>query len=145
MLTYTLQQGNKTVGFNYKNEHFIIGFQKAVLARKVHYNMDPNPKFQILPDDPQRFYKTSLGKTYEITMDTKCTLFIPKFNGSFLDPLNDGCYHLNSTKERDFYTYPFNKNLGIILPYNLIDETPDEFIFKSYMIYPCIDVENFEI
>jgi hypothetical protein len=104
-----------------------MGFTKPVMARQVHYNLHPEPQFTLVRGDPI--------KHEDIVFDTTSTLFVPKCKGDFLDPMNDAGFHLSQMKTDEFYVLPA-KGVGIIVPYNLIEDSPDEFMFKAHVIDP---------
>jgi len=79
-----------------------------------------------------------------VTIDTQATLFFPKLTrGSPLDPENDAGLHMATIDAADFMMYPFENNLGIIMPYDLVQERPHELLFKAQVIDPCIDPVSF--
>ena len=131
---YTLQQKDRTLSILHKKRNYVIGFKNVIMARKVHYFMHPEPKLLLLCND----YLEKDVDNVKIHIDPKGTLFIPKMNGSFLDPMNDGNFHMAHHKEAEFLSFPFVKNLGIIMPYDLIEESEDEFIFRSVVVDPNI-------
>lgn len=128
---YTIKQGSKTVGFRYDKRHFIIGFNNPIVARKVQYGLHPEPKFTLVPDT-----KIDLSPDVDLLLDTKATLFIPKFEGSPSDPMNDGMFHLNKMSSVDFLSLPLISNVGVIMPYRLEEESSFEFIYKAQIIEP---------
>ena len=120
---YTLKLGNKTMSLTHNNKFYVIGFKNALHARKVQYSIHPEFKFTLLRDDAKL--------KDDLVYDDNVTLFIPKCIGSTLLPENDVGLHLK--EERDFLSFPVTKQLGIIVPYNLIDEDKNEFVYKSLL------------
>lgn len=120
---FTLKRGSKTVGLFIKDRPYVIGFKSLVHIRAVHYNIHPNPNFTLVKTDPI--------ENENITAYMNSTLFIPKCQGSVLDPLNDGGFHLSKYKAHEFYMLP-HKGVGIITPYKLMDEDRYEFVFKAH-------------
>lgn len=137
---YTLRQGNKTVSLLHQNKHYLLGFTKAITARKVHYSMHPEPAFMLVREKEIDISNdlSSAGVDVKLTIDTCSTLFIPKCVGSIHNPMNDGGYHLDYVLESEFLLYPVKKNLGIVVPYILEHEDENEFMFKAYIIDPSI-------
>jgi hypothetical protein len=134
---YTIRQKNKTVSVEHNQRHYVLGFKNAMLARKVHYNLHPQPKFILIRDDNPIDLKPHLDIDVALNLEVASTLFIPKFTkGSIWDPMNDGMFHLHQIHEVEFFSLPLAKNLGIIVPYKLEDETSDDFMFKVYMLDP---------
>lgn len=138
---YTLKQGNKTVGIYHKNNHYIIGFESIINARKVQYNLHPNPEITLLRGETinKHIYFCDIN----LKLDIDATLFLPKYKGSTTDPMNDGNYHLSTENYNEFIAFPFMKNIGIILPSELKDEDDDEFMFKANVIDPSFDSKLF--
>lgn len=139
---HTLRQGNKTVSINHRRKHYLLGFQTAITARKVHYSMHPEPKFTLIRENDIDLSKDLEEVDIKLTIDTSATLFIPKCKGSIHDPMNDGGYHLDRVLESDFLLYPVTKNLGIVVPYVLECEDENEFMFKAYVIDPQTNHET---
>lgn len=139
---YTVKQGNKTVGLSQNNKYYIIGFENPVLARKVQYNLQPNPEITLLRGKNINLASTlnDFGlKNTDLFLDIEATLFIPKFKGSVQDPMNDGGYHLGADNYNEFIVYPFTKSIGLVLPFKLDDEDEDEFMFRAHVIEPTFN------
>ena len=132
---YTLKLGNKTVSINHQDRHYIIGFKSIFMARKVHYNMSPEPVFLLLSNKTIKIPKEQ-GFLDVLTIDYNATLSISKCKGTIWEPMNDIGYHLEEHERDAFLSFPIKKQLGIIMPYELIEETPEKFMFKSYVIDP---------
>ena len=139
---YTLQKGNKTLSLIHKGHHYVIGFKNIKQARNVQYNIHPDPQFHL-----HRGVQIDLGKQLQhegltpesLILDTSATLRIPKYLGSPSDPMNDGYPHLNTVVTHDFMTYPLTKMLGIIIPFEILEENKQEFIFRSHVIEPSFN------
>lgn len=127
---------NKSVGFVNNHKHYVIGFRHSKIARKVMYDMHPEQKPYLLRDDPQILSDIKTG--IELTIDNSATLFIPKFKGSSTHPLNDGGFHLHNINYDDFIVYPITHSVGIVIPYVLIDENTEEFMYRSHVIDPLL-------
>lgn len=117
MKAFTIQQGSKTIGIRHNEHHYVVGFASAVMARRVQYQLHPDPVITFFRND-------------------ESTIFIPKFCGSAMDPMNDGGYHLGQQDYNKFITFPFTKSVGVILPYHLIEESEEEFIFRCHVLDP---------
>lgn len=137
---YTICRGNKTVGTKSDNKDYIIGYKKVIFARKVQYNIHPEPKIILLKSNMTFVEKNNI----KVHIDNDASLFVQKHRGNYYNPLNDGCYHMKIEKLDEFMLFPFTKSIGIILPYNLIDETDDEFIFKCIVLSPNSMIELFD-
>ena len=99
-----------------------------------------DPKLILLRD-------TNIDSGYDmhITLDVKATLFIPKNPHRCMDTIYDGMYTMETVDTCDFLKLPmFASNpSGIVMPYELIDETDEEYMFQSYVLdplQPMIDI-----
>jgi hypothetical protein len=135
---YTLQQKDRTLSVVHKKRNYVIGFKNVTTARKVHYFINPEPKLLLICNEYIEKQVEMHNQNITIHIDPKATLFIPKMRGSFLDPMNDANFHMSHHKEDEFLRFPFEKNLGIIMPYELFEESDDEFIFKAVVVDPII-------
>ena len=109
-------------------------------VRRVMYNMHPEPQFDLLRNDAIDLTKdlNSAGVfDINLNMDIGATLFIPKFKGDLMDPMNDAGFHMNAHDEEDFLMFPILKNIGIVMPMYLQDENEDEYIFKVTVMDPA--------
>lgn len=137
---FTINHKSRTVGLQHKDSHFVVGFKSVRMARKVMYQLHPEPTLMVVRGDEIDLTTRiqAKGVDMNLVIDSSAALFIPKFEGSSSDPMNDGGYHLHNVSEVEFMTYPFTKMLGIILPYELIDENDKEFIFRTQLIKPSM-------
>lgn len=128
---YTVQRGSKSVGFYSGGRPYVIGFSKLTYAKAVQYNMHPEPmdNFQLIPGIQVN------SDDCDLCMFPESTLFIPKLKGDALHPMNDAGFHLKTMNEVNFYTMPILNNVGIILPYKLIEEDECEFTFKANVVF----------
>lgn len=154
---HVLKQGNKSVSLVDMQRHYVIGFQSPLMARKVHYNLHPDASerlrveraesIDITRDITQRL--EDLGVPFQgecVSIDTRALLFVPKVmsgGSTATDPANDAGMHLSVVDFAEFMLYPFEHNLGVIMPYDLLHERPHEFIFRSHVIDPCFDLKSF--
>ena len=133
---FSLKIGNKTMSMLHYQKHYVIGFKNLTIARKVQYTIETNPTLDIVRGDDIKFERTFGDVDLIINLDTTASLFISKCSGSRWDAINDIGYHLHEYKDEEFFLLPFEKNLGIIVAYNIKEETDDEFMFDSYVIDP---------
>lgn len=123
---YTIQRQHDILSISRKHQYF-IGFKTPNLARKVQYSIHPEPELTLVRNE-------NIHKD-EVYFDNSAILFIPKCIGSTLEPMNDGGFHMNKMNENEFYLL-LSKRYGIIIPYDLVAEDQDEFIFKSFVFDP---------
>lgn len=135
---YMIHKNNKMIGFYYKNKPFVIGFKSAPIARNVMYHLPVEPTFTLLPSNPKVLQNESLG--IDLLIDNEATLFIPKTD--FLSLPKEEGYYLLDMEYQEFLIYPYTKNIGVIIPYVLLDENEEEFIYRSHVIDP-LDISSF--
>lgn len=135
---YTLQKGNKHICVYHKKHDYVIGFKNITHARKVNYAIHINPTPLLLRDTNIDLHQDLYDEGYDLhlTLDVNSTLFIPKNHTSTIDPIYDGGICMYGHKDSDFLKLPIENKQGIVIPYKLIDETDEEFMFKSYVIDP---------
>lgn len=130
----TIAKDNKTVGFYHKNKPYVIGFRNAHVARKVMYTMHPEPVFSLITSNPVKINDEHSG--LDILIDSEATLFIPKSEYKQFTLPDYNLYYIDPVDYDTFTTYPYTKNIGIILPYVLMDETEEELVYRSHMVLP---------
>jgi len=135
---HTIARGPKTLSVFHRDKYYIFGFKKASEARTIISNIHPEPDFTLV-----RTHNIDLGPHLKkegfdvsLEMDIAATLYIPKCKGSVLHPINDGGFHIHSYMEDDFITFPISKNLGIVMPYDLLNENEDEYVYKAFVMDP---------
>ena len=135
---HTIRRGNKTVSVRQSSgEDYVIGFRSPIYARNVLHNMHPEPRILLLRDANNDLGpELNLDEDLVLNLDVSATLYVPKFAGNPLDPMNDGGFHVHQYTEDEFLMFPFHKNLGTVMPYLLLDETADEFVFKTLVMDP---------
>ena len=136
---YVLRRGCKTVAVRHRGAHYVLGFRKAAEARRVLHNMHPEPEFTLLRD-ADRDIGPDLGRAgfvdISLSIDVSATLFIPKLRGDPLDPMNDGGFHIHQHPEDAFLLFPVSNDIGTVVPYSLLDETDEEFVYRSLVMDP---------
>lgn len=152
---YVLRQGSKSLSVTHGESPYVIGFKCSTMARKVHYNLHPDPTrhariersraIDVTSELKQGLKEHNINFACEsVNIDTQATLFIPKhLSGGPLDPTNDTGVHLSTIDATDFMMYPFEHHVGIIMPYALLEERAHEYLFWSHLIEPCSDYESF--
>lgn len=136
---YTINSGNKTVSVHSDNIHYIIGFKNVRIARKVQYNMHPEPIITIIKNPETQITNNN------VHLNNDVTLFIPKAPLDLPPAMRDGGYHIHEYKENDFMALPSTRNIGIIIPIKLQEETNEEFVFKSILFDPMFNYYGFKI
>lgn len=121
---------------------YIVGFRNVLLARKVHYTLPPEPQFTLVRGDQiidLSDQLASVGYDIELNLDVKAALFVPKIesgSGGIWSPMNDVGFFMSRMDEGEFLSLPILNNQGVIIPYELEDETENEYMFRSIVIDP---------
>lgn len=118
------------VTVQYDSRQYVVGFKNKLLARKVHYQMQPD-KLTLLvgADEPSAI-------TRNLLLDRQTTLFIPK-NERCIDAVMDHGLYMMSEMQNTFYAIPFrNQNTGILMPMEILDETLDDMTLRCLMVVP---------
>lgn len=130
----TIAKDYKTVGFYHRQKPYVIGFKNAHVARSVMYNMHPEPLFSLITSNPTKIVEQQNG--VELVIDSEATLFIPKAEYKIFTLPEHNLYYIDTVNYEEFVMYPYTKNLGVIIPYVLIDESDEELIYRSHVIDP---------
>ena len=138
MQAYMIHKNNKMIGFYHMNKPYVVGFKNAHIARNVMYHLPLEPSFTLLQRNPIMYQDSQTG--VDIRVDNEATIFIPKTQ--FLSLSKDEGYYLLGMDYEEFVVYPYTKNIGVILPYVLLDENEEEFVYRSHVIEP-LDLSSF--
>lgn len=138
---FTLNQNNRSLSVVHKEKHYVIGFKNITLARKIYFTIEKNPNIDIIRYND---IKSKL-KDFNITInfDTEATLFIKKKEGAVWSSMFDVGYYINEYKDNEFFLFPIEKQLGIVMPYKLEEETEYEYMLKALIIDPTEEVVKF--
>lgn len=138
-------------------QHYIVAFDNPHTARKVQYFASPELALRVergLEYDVTQDISDALcemhvpyqpGPGSSISISTSCKLYIPKMRprlGGMYHPLNDAGLHLCEVPIHNIFMMPFEKNLGIILSYDLVLEDDDEMVLACNIVDPCDDVNS---
>jgi hypothetical protein len=156
--SYILKQKSHALGFtelqSQRVRNYVIAFDNKTIARSVHYCIHPNPSFRLergsgidISTDVNRLLLDSGVHTVSetITIDVLAQLYIPKMQhpGGMHNPLNDGGFHLEELLQEDVYMYPFEKNIGVIIPHAINWESGSQMVFFSQVIEPVDSIKQF--
>jgi hypothetical protein len=140
-----------------KTNNYVIGFRSPVVARKVQYVLDGT----ITSEEQQLVIRSwnptdvtvrvnegleALGVAAtdgSVVVDTAAELIVPK-RGSLCGPSNaelaehpilgDSTMHLFEVPLPDFLMYPFDQNIGIVMPYTLDREDAYSMTFLAQVV-----------
>lgn len=131
----TIAKDYKTVGFYHNKKPYVIGFRNAQVARSVMYNIHPEPLLSLITSNPTKIVDEH--NRIELMIDNEATLFIPKSEYKLFTLPQHNLYYIDTVNYEEFVMYPYTKNLGIIIPYVLLDESEEELIYRSHVIDPA--------
>lgn len=154
-----IKQGHKTVCYNeitsaLRTRPYLIGFTNVTLARNVQYNLPADPNIRLLRRDFIDVTQEVANGLDElnvprpdatsIIIDPRAQLYIPKNqNPVSSHPLHDPGYHLDEIPYEDFMMYPFDKNIGIIMPYEIETEDDNMFTLRANVIEATESINAF--
>lgn len=141
------------LGFEHKTKNYIIGFKHKKHAILVHNNIYNNIINNIMLI---RYYTEDIScevnkglqaigideDISDINIDLNATLIIPKRSIDY-DSINGVDINIEMLSFSEFLMYPFDKNIGISLPYELDETVDDKFIFSTQVIDPCNNINIF--
>jgi hypothetical protein len=148
--TYVLKCKNQLYSASIGPKVFAIGFFRKDFAKMVrnqadlHHNLTIIARNQSDVSDDVNDGLVSLGvrtKPYKnVIIDDTAQLRIPK-----IDPriLNQEEVAVDSVLTEDFLMYPLDRNLGIIMPYDIMENTSRQWNFICQVVHPCYDVDSF--
>lgn len=144
------------IGCYSHNKSYIIGFNCPKMAKKTIDVIQRPPVMRI---DRANMYDVTedvksglelLGVhdlTFtSITLDTEALLSIDKAPKQKRVAVNSQEIDINieCMKQEEFFFLTFEKNLGLVMPYEELYEDDDTIVFKSNIIDPALDTETFK-
>jgi hypothetical protein len=94
---------------------YAVAFKSAKVANRVGRRLDMYPQLR---------FKRISDRTARLTID--------KNSG------NDcAVCDVHNVNFQEFLMYPFDKCLGIVLPFKLLEETRQQYVFLSWIVDPC--------
>lgn len=148
MTLYTIRNGHQTVGlsdlFGGRLCHYVVVFERVVVARKVMYSLPQKGKALLRLDRgrPQPIYMTTTPATFPrcVVMDTEAKLYIKQDRDAHQDQSD---YFIDTMPGSSAYLVPFKNNVGIIIPRRMTEESVAEMEFDCSVIEPSQDEESF--
>jgi hypothetical protein len=144
---YAIQGKNGYVGCSSRTKNYIVGFQTRIKAHEVKSKIDLEPKIYLerrhieeITDDINSglsdigFSKNEL-RVKDVTIDVEAKLTILKnLDGT---PRKTKDLKIEQIPVSTFLMFPFDKCLGVIMPYDLWYEDENKYIFLSQVVDPC--------
>lgn len=146
-IIHTVRGKGGLVGFQYRNKPYVIGFPEKKDALRIATHLDPKRTI-----DVQRFRIEEVAdeinsglsgidksvRVKDVSIELEAILTIPKQPKPLEIPLTvvDLSYDV-------FLMYPFQKCIGIAMPFLKLSENNDKWTYMSQIIDPCETVEMF--
>ena len=148
---YVIRTKYGNLGCLYNNKPYIIGFNQINMARKVKRVLT-NPPVIILErnniidvTDGVKEGLDGLGidklKIPQITVDTNAELSVSKAKED--DEKLDNRSVFEYMEQHEFMMYSFEKNIGIIMPYEESNENEHVMVFTSNVVDPSVNIDEF--
>lgn len=139
---YMLKGKNGTVGVNHSNKAFVVGFKDKNIATTVSTMLHEFPQLSLqcnrLENVAEDINNGLIGMglsniaVSDVVIDTEAILYITKKkqDESQNDIIVEHCPF------EDFLMYPFYKNIGILLPDDILDSNEDYYMFSCHLVAP---------
>lgn len=131
------------------NRSYILVFPLKTIASKVHPYIHSSKQLHVTFDT---FHKKE--RINEILSELDIDPRKYKFNHTYMD--NEAHLHIKKLNKSqkpscqliqrsivDIILYPLQKNIGLVIPYEILEETSDEMVLDSRLIEPADHVELF--
>ena len=148
--SYFIKRGANHVGLTEviktRNLNYVVGFQNIIHARQVMYNLHPEPVLQLERGQSKEVnMRTGDDLTSPMIVDMESKLYTPKANGNTMNPMHDGGYHMDQMETSDLCLFPLSKNLGVIIPHQILYEDNRHIVFNSWVLEPCYNTKLFDL
>lgn len=130
---YVLRSGKHTVGFVDRSNAYVLGFfnqTHAFLVRK-HLSFSPSFKFDRTVTQNEQVQNPST----EVNMYLDATMTFAKVENPEQNNANSS-FTVSSIAFEDFLTLPFQKNTGVAMPYEILEENEKGYKFRVQIIDP---------
>lgn len=147
MSKYTLLKAanNQFVGLRSHDTSYLIGFQKKKYASDLAKVLCHDPKIIICPSQHQHNQKVDCN-LMQMGVPDKAISYLNVHTHTqliFQKDTNSTVFDYEITDMTGFVNLPFVKYLGIIMPYQKIEENDQHVVFMSCMIEPYQDIVSF--
>lgn len=131
------------VGVNHAQKHYVVGFKRIAMAHKVNRLIHEAPKLYLERSEIIDVSQEVCGKLKDIGLmteipsilvDTAAKLTVLKSNS---DEARYKQTEVQRIATEDMFMYPFERNLGVIMEYDLYSEDSEKFVFLCNVIDPC--------
>lgn len=129
-MKYIIHQKQRPLIAASRGQKFRIAFDKAVTARNVMHCMHPSMEVLLTRGDQIKVTKSDLT----VNMEVDAFVFIKKHDSNPHHPMSDGGFHLETWNNEQVFKAVFEENHGMIIPYNLVTEDQEEFVFRCQVL-----------
>ena len=124
---YTIGRSNRTISIKSQSNDFVIGFKNVLHARQTIYCMHPDVDIKLYRGIPY-------PQKFDITAYPSTLLYVRKMKGDFMDPMNDGGFHMNTIKEEEYVDILTKTDMGLLMPHSLVNEDDIEMVWSCHLI-----------
>ena len=151
-MVYTIGCGhsNQLLGVSHGNRWYVVAFPDKNVATIVQNKISIPPRLylqrspktedisaEVFPQLKAMGIELNDNLYHEIIVDTDAQLTIMKNNDEDNDNMSLLHSVIMSVPDNDFYMYPFNTNVGVIIQRELVSEDEDKYVFSSHIVDPC--------
>ena len=133
-----------------RTRQYVIAFENLTCARHVQFNLHPEPHIRLLRDSRTDVDVTShlqeridqeLDESTKVVINMNGVVQFPRMQhpGGALHPMNDGGFNLDTVNACDALLMPFQKNIGVILPLDILGDDEDTIVMSCNVIDPADD------
>lgn len=137
---HSLPHQGLTLGAHHRRCSYIMGYMYPKDALYATRNLSQNAKIDLLsykPSRKARVVDTEEGRQVLLMLENPTPVVITK----------EACpqfeWYMEEVDTATFFSIPLVHNIGLILPFEQIDETKESMTFQSYIIDPINDTEMF--
>lgn len=138
-----------SLSLSHEDRIYVVGFQEKRHAKYVKNVLSTFPRLEMrrertdnVKDDINKgLLEMGLPAFHDsdVMIDVNADLMINK--RADLEPDSD--YEIEEVDFAEFIMYPFEKYLGVIMPYDISHENLDKIYFKAHVVEPSTDIRNF--
>jgi hypothetical protein len=130
------------------SQTYIVAFPMKTMAERIRKSMGSPMYLTHHISSPSQHRIDQM--LYEMGMDprsfptenpyteSEAYLHVPR-----LDLDSDSGYSLFERSLTDILAYPFVKNMGLVLPLGIADETPEEWVLEAQLVEPSANLDLF--
>lgn len=138
-------------GVTHSSKAYVIVFPLQTIAEKAHKIVNEKTKFEIIHRQDVRIDTSLMELGFDprhhlisqTLLDDEAYLYIEKWYPTKRRPYQPIKCNLFDRNLLDVVLYPFTKNIGLVLPLEIIDDTKDHLILSSKIIQPSIHMDLF--